>query len=221
MLLGNEKTNAQLLFTISFCATALAIYVLKIDSFGPAFDVSHTFIQNVFFINITFLGSGIFCISLIIYLFYKKKNSLAGQIIISTFISVVIIQTIKIYLHNDGLQFFFEDRQYLFNSVSQKGLFFMSGHTAIAFCLATILAMHFNNMKKTAYLFFSAFIVAYSRIYLSHHTIADLLAGAFAGIFSTTFGIYFSLNFSKFKKRLIIKTHRVNKSSRLVNPSFE
>ena len=222
MLLRKEKINPQLLFTISFCITALAIYLLKINSFGSALDVSHNFIQNVFFINVTFLGSGIFCMSLIVYLFYKKQDSLAWLTISSTCISVLMIQAIKMYLHNDSLQFFFEDRQYIFNSVSQKSAFFLSGHTAIAFSLATVLSLHFNNARKAVYLFFTAFIVAYSRIYLAHHTLADLFAGAFTGIASATLCFYCSLNFSKLKKSSKLINQKFNEPGGLANPySFE
>lgn len=222
MLLTKEKINAQLLFAISFSVTALAIYLFKIESLGGVTVLHHNFIQNVLFINITFLGSCIFCIGLILYLFYRKKKFIAWLITCNTFISILIIQGIKNYLHKDGVHIFFEDEQYIFNAVSQNTLTaFLSGHTAIAFSLATSLSLYFNN-RKSLLLFTIAGIVAYSRIYLGHHTLPDLFAGAFTGLASGTFSFYCSLNFSKVKKHLFSITQRFNKPRMPENPySFE
>lgn len=199
MLFAKEKINAQLLFAMSFGITALAIYLFKKDSFGGVIVLHHNFILNVLFINITFLGSGMFCVSLMLYLFYRKKNIIGWLIIYSAFISTLIIQAMKIYLHKDGLQFFFEDEQYIFNAASQNKLtIFPSGHTAIAFSLATILVIHFNN-RRSLFLFIIAGIVAYSRIYLGHHTLPDLFTGASIGLLSGSLCAYCYLNYIKLK----------------------
>ncbi len=176
MLLRSEKINAGLLFIISFSITVLVIYLIRFNTIGSTLEVSHSFIKNVLFINFTFLGSGIFCIVLLLYLFYIKQNIIARLVMASSFITIFLIQSIKNYFHQDGLQFFFEDEQYLFNLDPQKEMaVYISSHTAIAFTLATVFTLYFNSRIKGFLLFTAAYVVAYSRIYLSPCTIPDAL----------------------------------------------
>lgn len=211
MLPGTENINSKLLFIISFSLTALAIYLFKFASAGSALLIHHSFIQNVFFINVTFLGSGIFCIGFILYLFYKKKNLAAGLITGSALITFLIIQGIKNYLAHDGIQIFFEDEQSLFSNTAKEIVMFPSAHTALAFNLATVLALYFKNNLRTFYLFTIAGIVAYSRIYVDHHTVPDLFAGAFTGMVSAAISFYFYLNYFKIKKPRYSRTQKFNK----------
>lgn len=217
-----QKINSQLLFVISFSVTALVIYLFNFSTAGAVLHVPQSFMQNVIFINITFSGSGIFYFGLIVYHFYKKKNTIAWLLSASALISVLITQVIKNYLHKDGVQIFFEDEQYIFNSYANTMTIFVSAHTAMAFTLATFFALHFNKRKISALLFIAAIIIAYSRIYLGNHTLPDLIAGAFTGIASGSFIFYSKLNFSKLKKKFLLVTQRFNRSRIPENPySFE
>jgi len=58
---------------------------------------------------------------------------------------------------------------------------FPSGHTAIAFALATSLALLTPWKSLRAALFFLALLAAYSRVYLSQHFFEDIYAGSFVG----------------------------------------
>ncbi len=216
MYLNNEKINAKLLFIISLSLTAIAIYLFQFASFGQAAIVPHNFIQNVLFINITFFGSGFFCFCLILFLFYKKKNAIAWLLTGSAVITVLIIQLSKIYLNNEGIKIFTEDEQYLFNSFTQREIKpSPSSHTAIAFAIATVLALFFKNKTRSFLFLLTACIVAYSRIYLDHHTLADLFAGAFTGIASGAIGYYYYLNHRKVKRsRFII-------AKKIIYPEFQ
>lgn len=199
MVVKTDNINTRLLFIISFSITALAICLFEFVSPGPPLQVYQNFWLNVLFINITFLGSVIFCMVLILYLIYKKQYILVRLISGSIFSTILLIQIIKNYLHNDGIQIFFEDEQYLFNT-DKKSIQFISSHTALAFTLVTVFALHFYNRKIRFFLILVGFIVAYSRIYLSDHTLPDLFAGAFVGLLSGAIVYYCYLNYSKLKR---------------------
>lgn len=199
MLSRKQISNTGLLFTISFSITALALYLFNFTSFGSPVELHHSAILNVLFINITFLGSGIFCCGLILYLFYKNKNPLAKLLAAGTLLSAIIIQITKNYLHTHGIQIFFESEQYLFDSQNPTPGF-ISAHAAIGFTLSTILSLYFNNRVRYVLFFMIAGMVAYSRIYLGNHTIADLFAGTFVGLGSGALIYYFYLNYSGIKR---------------------
>jgi membrane-associated phospholipid phosphatase len=57
---------------------------------------------------------------------------------------------------------------------------FPSGHTAVAFCFAYILARHFP--KHEILFFIYAVIVAWERVEDKSHFPSDVLAGAFVGL---------------------------------------
>lgn len=213
-----QKINSQLLFVISFSVTALVIYLFNFSAAGAVLHVPQSFIQNVIFINITYLGSGIFCFGLIVYHFYKKKNTIAWLLNCSAFISILITQIIKNYLHKDGVQIFFEDEQYIFNSGANTIATFVSAHTAMAFTLATVFAFHFKNRKRSVVLFITAVVIAYSRIYLGYHTLPDLIAGTFTGIASGAFIFYCYLNYIKLKMPRLVMKQKFNHLRIPTNP---
>lgn len=61
---------------------------------------------------------------------------------------------------------------------------FVSGHTSNSFALATFMFLLFDKAKPYRWLFFWAFIVGYSRIYLGVHYPLDVIGGAMLGIFT-------------------------------------
>lgn len=58
---------------------------------------------------------------------------------------------------------------------------FPSGHTTTAFAALGFLAMLFRSQLVKLLFFAGAFVGGYSRIYLSQHFLADVVAGAFIG----------------------------------------
>jgi membrane-associated phospholipid phosphatase len=72
---------------------------------------------------------------------------------------------------------------YLVPGVEMHGYYsFPSGHTAIAFALATSLMLLTPWKSLRAALFFLALIGGYSRVYLSQHFFEDIYAGSFVGL---------------------------------------
>jgi undecaprenyl-diphosphatase len=66
---------------------------------------------------------------------------------------------------------------------------FPSGHTASAFAMATIFALYLKRNYLSISLLLTAFLIGYSRIYLGHHFLVDVLVGAIIGIACGTVAI--------------------------------
>ncbi|MFM7587462.1 MAG: phosphatase PAP2 family protein, partial [Bacteroidota bacterium] len=74
---------------------------------------------------------------------------------------------------------------------------FPSGHTAAAFAIASLLCLidppkplaQYSTGARQLLLLTLAFAVGYTRVYLSQHFFADVLAGSFLGVFSAALTI--------------------------------
>jgi diacylglycerol kinase (ATP) len=62
-----------------------------------------------------------------------------------------------------------------------------SGHTAIAFCLATAIAFLAHNAQVTVLAFLGAGLVGQSRVESEAHTIPQVVLGALLGFLITVF----------------------------------
>lgn len=151
----------------------------------------HSFWMNVFFVNYTFFGDGIFTIGLCAFLYYKNHKSLLMIILVAFASSGLCVQVLKNIIYSPRPQLYFEATQYRFiidgwgnSGGGTNG--FPSGHTTSAFALATILSAHFRKKGISTLLFMGAILVGYSRIYLAKHFPVDVFAGTFIGAFFGT-----------------------------------
>ncbi len=164
----------------------------------------HPFWLNVFFINYTFIGDGIFAICLIaLYLFIFKKRQQGLALFYAFLLSGITVQLIKNLVNFPRPRLFFEPGQYLFfvddvSLVNNSG--FPSGHTATAFAIATVLILMINNKKWQLPLLLAAVLAGYSRIYLAQHFLTDILAGAVIGISSAMASWIFVTGGKNFRK---------------------
>lgn len=158
----------------------------------------HPFWLNVFFINYTFVGDGIFAIALIaVYLFYLKKKQEALALLYAFAVSGIIVQIIKNLVSSPRPKLFFEPGQYLFfvdNVSLANNSSFPSGHSATAFAIATALILLMKNKKWQLPVLAAAVLVGYSRIYLAQHFLTDVLVGAVIGSLSGLLGVYIVKN---------------------------
>ncbi len=169
----------------------------------------HSFWLNVFFINFTFFGDGIFALCLIAFIFfYKKKKQQALTMLYSFIFSGLTAQIIKNLVHAPRPKLFFESGQYLFfiDGVTHANYAsFPSGHTATAFAISTVLALTLKNKKWQLPLLFGAVLVGYSRIYLAQHFLIDVIIGASIGVIAGVCSVYLVTNFKNmmlfFKKQ--------------------
>jgi membrane-associated phospholipid phosphatase len=182
---------SSLVFLIS-CGLIL-LTISKAESF-ISLNSFHSFSLNVFFVNYTFLGDGIFAIGLCAFLFYRRQKKLALLILAAYVSSGLVTQVLKNCIYAPRPRIFFEASQYLyhldnFGNSGGGSSSFPSGHTTSAFALATVLAVHFKNKLTGIILFIAAALVGYSRVYLAQHFPIDVLFGAFIGICFATISI--------------------------------
>lgn len=154
----------------------------------------HSFLMNVFFINYTFLGDGVFALCLIILLhFWFNKKHMAKLTLLSFLLCGFIVQLIKNSTRLPGIKLYFEPGRY-YNFIDDISIIntnsFPSGHTATAFALAAVFVLTLRNKKLHLPVLGAAVLVAYSRIYLTQQSLTDVIAGAFIGTLSTVVCYY-------------------------------
>jgi undecaprenyl-diphosphatase len=163
-------------------AIFLILSIDKVVALDSAIFFSINSIRNplldVFFTIITYAGSSVFWILLIILLWLKGRNKISLRLIY-----VFILDTISLY----ALKWFFM-RPRPFESFSKLeflspeidvGPSFPSGHSQRAFPGATVLSKY---KKFRILLFILAFLVALSRVYLGMHYPIDTIIGAINGV---------------------------------------
>lgn len=140
---------------------------------------------NVFFINYSFMGDGLFAMGLVIFCFFFLREKRTSLLFLFAFLfSEGLVQLIKNFFSNGRLDLFFEKGQYLYFT-DEADLInfnsFPSGHTAVAFAIATVVILRMKNKKWIMPVFGAAFLLGISRMYLAQHSMPELVAGAFIG----------------------------------------
>jgi len=154
----------------------------------------HTIPLKIFFQNITFFGDGlpIILISLGILFLLKKHRKLAILLLIAYITSGLFSQILKTFISSPRPSVYFEMHHYnyyldTFANCRIGYRSFPSGHTASAFAAATIFSNYLTRRHIWFFSFLYAILIGYSRIYLAHHFLIDVFAGAFTGILFGTF----------------------------------
>lgn len=193
--------NNRIYFSGLFFFLLASLLLLMVNGKAAIFislNAWHPFWLNVFFINYTFVGDGIFAIALIaVYLFYLKKKQEALALLYAFAVSGIIVQIIKNLVSSPRPKLFFEPGQYLFfvdNVSLANNSSFPSGHSATAFAIATALILLMKNKKWQLPVLAAAVLVGYSRIYLAQHFLTDVLVGAVIGSLSGLLGVYIVKN---------------------------
>jgi membrane-associated phospholipid phosphatase len=179
--------------------TALCLGLFFLMAYGKeaafiSLNSYHPFYLNVFFINYTFIGDGIFAICLIaLMFFYFKRKQCSLALLYSFLISGIATQIIKNLVNSPRPKLYFEAGTYLnfIDGVTLSGSSgFPSGHTATAFAIATVMALMMKNKNWQLLILLAAFLVGYSRIYLAQHFLLDVLAGSLLGTVSGIVSVY-------------------------------
>lgn len=159
------------------------------------FNSYHAAFFDVFFLYVTKLGDG-FTASIVVIILLTVKYRSALIVGLANIISAVITQTLKHTVFSDVVRpkKFFEGihdlyfvpgvENYLYNS-------FPSGHSTCAFSLYFSLALIVEKKAYKILLFIVAFLVGYSRIYLSQHFLQDVYAGSLIGVSTSLIVFYF------------------------------
>ncbi len=167
----------------------LVCFLSKKDSFLAA-NFYHAHWLDTIFIYFTNLGDGIFAVLLIIAFFVFKKRTLAVKLLISFLLSGFAAQLLKRAFHYPRPMTFFTGNLYhhFITGVTNCGLSsFPSGHATTAFAVAATLAFNIPSKKWCIAFFSLATAIIYSRVYLGHHFVEDILAGIILGVATSLF----------------------------------
>ena len=141
---------------------------------------------NLFFINFTYLGDGLFAVGVIILLMVLRRWSQAWQVLIAFLLSALLAQVLKAFFGMPRPWEVFEHGEkyaYFIDGITRRGFSsFPSGHSTTVFTLATMLAFFERNKIANLLYLLVAVVVGYSRIYLGQHFLTDVLMGSFLGV---------------------------------------
>lgn len=150
----------------------------------------HFAFADVFFTWYTHVGDGLTCVlfTLILLCFNYRWGFLMGT---SYAITSLLAQGLKFLFDMPRPIIYFKNevsRMYLVKGVEMLETHsFPSGHSISAFSMAVIFT-YITPKKSWGLLFLGvAFLVAYSRVYLSEHFFQDVTAGSVVGVFVTIF----------------------------------
>ncbi len=209
----------KIYFTGLLCILLFSAAFLVFNGKTAAFislNSYHPFLLNVFFINYTFIGDGIFALCLIAAMFFYFKRKQQGFALLYSFlISGIGVQIIKNLVESPRPKLFFEAGQYLhfIDGVSlANNSSFPSGHTATAFAIATVMVLMMKDKSWQLFILIAAILVGYSRIYLAQHFLLDVIVGAVIGSSSGVIAVYLAKNIKGIKKS-VKKMHRLSRNT--------
>ncbi len=144
---------------------------------------------NGLFKALTYLGDGMFALFVIEVLFFMNMKN--GIFALSVYLlSGGITQALKNWVF-DGMNRPFYYHQYTgvkLKLVAGVEMYihnsFPSGHATTAFCTFFTLSLLVKKQAVKVLCFFMALLVAFSRVYLSQHFLADVYAGACIAVLS-------------------------------------
>jgi len=170
-----------------FFFTVGLIILLKEGKAGSFIDLNpyHRTTLDTFFMYLTFLGDGVFAITICIIYLLMRRWSRACQLISAFVVSALLAQILKNVFSMPRPKQFFPAGQYPYfiDGYTHIGFAsFPSGHSTSIFALATLLALFDKNKKGNVAYLLVAVAVGYSRIYLGQHFLGDVLTGSCLGV---------------------------------------
>lgn len=142
----------------------------------------------------TNLGKGsIYVILIIITLFIKYRYTFT--VCLAAIVETILVQVPKRLLFPDALRpikYFegFPELHIVDHVKIHSHYSFPSGHTAVAFCVFTLLAVFMDRKQLELPFLFLALFVGYSRVYLVQHFFLDVYFGALIGVFAGLFSFW-------------------------------
>jgi membrane-associated phospholipid phosphatase len=186
--------NSNKAFLILYVVTLLIVLpflvILPKGNIHLHINNLHSFISDLFFKNITNLGSGLVVVFVsIFFLFISFRQTFI--ISISGIVCGLIVQLLKQIIFSETVRpfKFFEGTSnlHLIDGVTMLSYnSFPSGHSATIFALCLCLASFSKFDFWKIFLFCCALLVAFSRVYLSQHFLTDTYAGSIIGVLTAT-----------------------------------
>jgi membrane-associated phospholipid phosphatase len=180
-----EKRNTRfLILTLGMVlATLIAVsFLLRKGDDVLLVNGNHSPEMDVFFYYITCLGNGYLLVAVILLATlhsFRLSVTVLTTSVVAGLIGAVVKKVLSLprpakFMGRDAIHLVFDVDLHIRNS-------FPSGHTATAFCIATVLALYFRNNVLSVGLITVALLVGISRVYLGQHFIADVAGGAVLG----------------------------------------
>ncbi len=144
---------------------------------------------------------------MLLFIVFRKTNELRADsglfLSLSVAASGVSADIIKYIAGRARPILYFSEQVYGFNSFhyEYQWISFPSGHAATAFSAAIVLTILYP--KGRFFFLFAGTLIAFSRIFLTHHYISDVIAGSFLGITSSIllYNLYFKRKFDVSESR--------------------
>lgn len=198
MVQAMSNTRQQRFFLLCYFLFFTAGILLSVSKGKAAsFLVLNSFHRpwlDSFFIYCTNLGDGFFAVMLSLIFFFVAKEKKLGFVLFLAYASTgIIAQIIKPLIESPRPQVYFAPQwlPFFIKGVIHTGhSSFPSGHTATAFALAVVFAWRYSSKWLQLLLLLLAMLVGFSRVYLSQHFLADVLAGSFIGVAGGLLCIY-------------------------------
>ncbi len=180
-------------FFIPYCiAIVPVIFLLVTTSKGNLhllINQYHTKSTDILFRGITNMGGGLFAVAVALLFFFRSVRK--GVYLVSTYIiSGIAVQVLKMVIFPGivrPVKYFQGIHElHLIDGVQMHYYHsFPSGHSATAFAMFLCLAFFSEkNILKFACLI-GAILVAWSRVYLSQHFLADAFTGSLIGVITS------------------------------------
>ena len=187
----------------------LALFILVLMGsyeFSVKVNNQSSLIFDYFFKYITFIGDGVllYILSFVLIIFSRKWALLS---IISLLITTIFVQILKrllfdnFYRPSRYFKYLIDDGSWhLVDGVELYDRFsFPSGHTALSFCFFIIICYYLKSNFWSLLLIMLAFLVGFSRIYLTQHFLIDVWFGSLIGSLISLLAITY---FEKFISKL-------------------
>jgi membrane-associated phospholipid phosphatase len=195
-------------FVLILIITAIPQLLISQNELFLEVNKLNTSTLDSFFFYLTYFGDGItFILIIIILLFYSYSKALNGLVIfLSTSLFAQLLKNLFFADHFRPFKYLSEQNDLhvpegvstlLNNSLP-------SGHTVTAFAIATFLVLIYPKKNIWLPLLLVAWLIAYSRIYLTHHFPIDVWLGSVIGTLGTL--LVFWLVAAKFDKRFADKS---------------
>lgn len=171
---------------VCLLAGLISILLFGKEDFHLLLNAKQPQFAESFFKIATLLGEGI---AIGLAIFYMLFRSRYGALFLATswLTTFAVIQFLKLVVFDDALRpaAFFKDNtviRFIEGVTYHNNHSFPSGHTGEVFSVFFALTLLSNKPRVGIILFLPAFIVAYSRVFLSQHFMEDILAGSFIAI---------------------------------------
>lgn len=182
---------------ISLFFLAIILFFLFLYGKNESFFIVNSYYHpslDYFFQFITYLGDGLIYIPLLLYGIFINKKFLIPIILAIVLCTFLAQFSKRVIFPNELRPISLKTDDVVVRTIEgfdvHRRHSFPSGHTSTAFTLALLLSSIMRRKFWTLILPSIAFLVAYSRVYLSQHFVIDVAAGLVIGILSSFFALF-------------------------------